>query len=98
MPNTQEDPPSATVPFYVLTLTSDIAAIKTLCSAIPKIEKELDDLRANSVPMREHEALLKRTETLWDNYQRVKGVLWVLGAVQILVATALGGRIAHIIP
>jgi hypothetical protein len=87
-----------TVPFWALNLVADVAAIKVSCAAIPAIERELDDLRKVAVPMREHEALLKRTETLWDAYQRVRGILWVLGTVNVAAVAYFGGHIAGILP
>ena len=84
------------VPFWALSLSNEVAAIKTLVGSIPKIEKEVDQLRDNTIPKSEHERLMTRTDTLWDDRSSWQGSIrtlkWVavaLGAVQGLVILGL---------
>lgn len=90
--------PANTIPSWAATIIANVAEIKTRTERLPVIERELDDMRGRQVPLGEHVNLQRRTDTLWDTYQRMKGVLWVMGIVQFVVAAALSGRIAHIIP
>lgn len=90
--------PTNTIPAWAATIIANVATINARTERLPIIERELDDMRGHQVPLSEHVALQRRTDTLWDAYQRMKGVLWLMGIAQALVAAALAGRIIHIIP
>src|SRR5215831_3408120 len=73
MPSDEKSPDVSmpSVPFWALPLVQQVSEIRALTAAIPKIEKELDDLRNNTVPMSEHKRLMDRSDTMWDLSQTV---------------------------
>jgi hypothetical protein len=54
------------VPFWALPLVQQVAEIRALVAAIPKLERELDTLRGETVPMVEHVRLLQQVSELRD--------------------------------
>ena|SRR5215467_7449383 len=73
MPSDEKSPDVSmpSVPFWALPLVQQVSEIRALTAAIPKIEKELDDLRSNSVPIGEHNRMRERQDHLWDLSQTV---------------------------
>lgn len=90
MPDEQAQP---SVPFWALNLVSDVAAIKARTDRLPVIERELDEFRAQQVPISEHKDVMLKANTLWDAWQRSIGArardrLWL--TLLSLGLTALG--------
>ena len=89
--------PTPSVPFWALDLVRDVASIKQATAVLPRIEMEVDAIRTEAVPMREHEAVIKRTDALWDAYQRLRGAAWLLGVVQLITVTYLSLHAAGVV-
>jgi len=53
------------VPKWAAELAVSVAKIEARTDQIPRIAEELEKLRANSVPMSEHAALMQRVDVLW---------------------------------
>jgi hypothetical protein len=54
----------ASVPVWVVNLTAEMTAIRTRVEVLPKMVTDLENLRANSVPVAEHLKLLADVDVL----------------------------------
>jgi|SRR5215472_3406079 len=89
-----EDQNQPSVPFWALTLVADVASIKALAGRLPVIERELEAVRTQQVPLSEHKLLMVRTDTMWDSFQRELGArsrdrLWMTGLSVAVAALGL---------
>ena len=78
------------VPFWAMQLSAEVAAIRALVGSIPKIEKELDELRSNVVPMSEHKRLMDRSDILWDDRSNWQGAIKGLKTAATVLAGIQG--------
>lgn len=58
-------------PGWAIGLFERVAEIKVKVDVIPELQRKVEELQRTTVPMREHEDLLRRQETLWNTYQQV---------------------------
>ena len=56
----------SSVPNWVVDIKVSIAKIEGLTSQIPALTTAVEDLKANTVPMKEHLELMNRVEQLWN--------------------------------
>jgi hypothetical protein len=82
----------------LLTLVADVATIKERTARIPHIEEEVDKLRDGAAPLSEHRDLMGKVETLWNNYQRLRLVIWLVGSLNGLVALWVFFRSVKVLP
>ena len=54
------------VPTWALGVIERLAGIQARVDALPAIERDLDQLRKDSVPLSEHHSLMIRVDRLWD--------------------------------
>ena len=72
------------VPAWAVQLVSDVATIRARTDSIPDLRREVEALQGAAVLQRDHEQLRKRVDTLWDRYNAVRGVLWLLGIAEVV--------------
>lgn len=54
------------VPTWAVNLVQQVAEIRVKVESVPRIERELDELRKAMIPVKEHEEMLRRVDDLWD--------------------------------
>src|SRR5262245_36047116 len=80
------NPQSVQVSYETLiNLVRDVATIKERSERIPKIEEAVEGYARGSVPMREHELLMKRVDKLWGVYVVVRAVGYLLAIVNVIL-------------
>lgn len=54
------------VPTWAVNLVQQVAEIRVKVESVPRIERELDELRKSMIPVKEHEEMVRRVDDLWD--------------------------------
>lgn len=59
-------PDEASIPLWAAGIQVSIAKIEGVTSQIPALGRAIEELRANTVPMKEHLELMTRVDELWN--------------------------------
>lgn len=92
------DQSAAVVPYWSLDLVKNVSEIKARVEAIPDLTRKLDILEQVVVKREDFQAVVQRTERLWDAYQRLRGIAWALGAGQAGLMLYVAAHVAHLVP